>query len=96
MNSESTKFSRQDFVMIPSLKSVTGWKYVENTELDKIRETRKSKLPGINGVLKPKAIGPISKDDPNQMFPTISRDNMDKLTSLQANYKITHGGGALS
>ena len=83
MNSESTKFTRQDLIMVPSLKSVTGWKYIENTELDKIRETRKSKLPGINGVLKPKAIGPLSKNDPNRMFPDISNDNMEgKLTNL--------------
>ena len=82
MNSESTKFTRQDLVMVPSLKSVTGWKYVENTELDKIRDARKSKLPGINGVLKPKAIGPLSKDDPNQMFPSINHDKREGLTNL--------------
>ena len=59
-------------------------------------------LPGLKGAMKAKQLEPIGKDDPNQMFPDTTNAMImtggllkDKLTGLQANFKITQRGGGL-
>ena len=38
MNKESVDLKSPDLVMIPSMNSVTGWKFVNNKHLDQIRQ----------------------------------------------------------
>ena len=59
-------------------------------------------LPGLKGAVKAKQLEPIGKEDPNHMFPDTTNAMImtggllkDKLTGLQANFKLTQRGGAL-
>ena len=97
MNAESKEFQRPDLIMVPSTKSTTGWKYVEKSHLDAIREKRTMKLPGLKGVIKAaKANSSDRSSDPNSMFPDTSNEMLmtngplkDRATGLQTNFKLT-------
>ena len=89
MSAESKEFARPDLIMIPSMQSKTGWKYVEKKQLDSIREYRTKQEPGFKDAMKNLKAQPVSKNDPNQMFPDITSAAMktggllqNKLTGL--------------
>ena len=67
MAAEKKEFESKDLVMVPSMKSNTGWKYIQGDQLEKIRNQKHSMLPGLKGAINnnAKKLEPIGKDDPN-------------------------------
>lgn len=65
MAAESKEFLNKNLIMVPSMKSNTGWKYIQGEQLEKIQQQKHRMLPGLKGAVKAGKLEPISKDDPN-------------------------------
>ena len=101
MQTENQELISGDLIMVPSKQSKTGWRYLQKNQLEKIREKRSGLLPGLKGTVNNSKFKAHEKGTPNEMFPDLTQAMAsggflkEKVTGLQANFKITQRGGAL-
>lgn len=86
MNSESKDILNPSLVMVPSMNSATGWKYIQSSKLDSIREHRTNLLPGLhNKIKKEKKLNQLNESEeaktnrnlrPDAMFPDTKNEHI--------------------